>query len=170
MNKKFLKNTLFITIVLLIAFASRQFIIGIEKTVNKEDKGWMEGKDYAPMVADDNPALQFFREKFPEREVVLACEEDITDDQLQDLLVIYRENEHTRLVALIAQDDGDWYISPEIPAPVENQKIRFKNIDKEAEMEFIISGEKEGAVGYAVFRMIDGEIKDLFGEGMEDCC
>ncbi|HHU33213.1 MAG: Cys-Cys-COOH (seleno)protein SaoC [Zhaonellaceae bacterium] len=170
MNKKFLKNTLFITIVLLIAFASRQFIIGIEKTVNKEDKGWMEGKDYAPMVADDNPALQFFREKFPEREVVLACEEDITDDQLQDLLVIYRENEHTRLVVLIAQDDGDWYISPEIPAPVENQKIRFKNIDKEAEMEFIISGEKEGAVGYAVFRMIDGEIKDLFGEGMEDCC
>jgi hypothetical protein len=170
MNKKFLKNTLFITIVLLIAFASRQFIIGIEKTVNKEDKGWMEGKDYAPMVADDNPALQFFREKFPEREVVLACEEDITDDQLQDLLVIYRENEHTRLVVLIAQDDGDWYISPEIPAPVENQKIRFKNINKEAEMEFIISGEKEGAVGYAVFRMIDGEIKDLFGEGMEDCC
>ena len=155
---------------MLIAFASRQFIIGIEKTVNKEDKGWMEGKDYAPMVADDNPALQFFREKFPEREVVLACEEDITDDQLQDLLVIYRENEHTRLVVLIAQDDGDWYISPEIPAPVENQKIRFKNIDKEAEMEFIISGEKEGAVGYAVFRMIDGEIKDLFGEGMEDCC
>lgn len=37
-------------------------------------------------------------------------------------------------------------------------------------MEFLITGDKNGEVGYAVFRIIDGQITDLFGEGMEDCC
>lgn len=48
--------------------------------------------------------------------------------------------------------------------------IQFKNIDEEAEMEFIVSGEKDGAAGYAIYRMIDGQPMDLFGDGMEDCC
>ena len=42
--------------------------------------------------------------------------------------------------------------------------------DKEGEIEIIITGEKKGAVGYAIYRMIDGQPVDLFGEGMEDCC
>ena len=37
-------------------------------------------------------------------------------------------------------------------------------------MEFIVSGEKNGAAGYAIYRMIDGAPVDLFGDGMEDCC
>ena len=44
------------------------------------------------------------------------------------------------------------------------------SIDKEGEIEIIITGEKKGAVGYAIYRMIDGQPVDLFGEGMEDCC
>ena len=61
-------------------------------------------------------------------------------------------------------------MSPKPPATIENQKIQFKNIDKEGEIEIIVTGEKKGAVGYAIYRMIDGEMVDLFGEGMEDCC
>ncbi|MCR6546502.1 Cys-Cys-COOH (seleno)protein SaoC [Dehalobacterium formicoaceticum] len=172
MNNKFLKNILSIIIVVAVAFAAKQYLEAREERKYQDQTAWMggEGKDFAVMVPEDNRALQYFKEEFPAREVILACAEDITDDQLQDLLVIYRENEHTRLAALIDKGEGHWYISPEIPAPIENQTIRFKNIDKEAEMEFIITGEKEGAVGYAVYRMIDGEIKDLFGEGMADCC
>jgi len=38
-------------------------------------------------------------------------------------------------------------------------------------MEVIVSGSKDGNFGYAIFRLIDDTIfKDLFGEGMEDCC
>jgi len=169
MNRKFLKGTLSIIFVLTVAFAARQYLNAREEAKYNEPT-WMRGKEFAAMVSEDNLTLQYFRDKFPEREVLLACEEDITGDKLMDLLVIYRENGNTRLVAVCGSGGGNWYISPEIPAPIENQTIRFKNIDNEAEMEFIISGEKKGAFGYAVYRLIEGEIKDLFGEGMEDCC
>ena len=43
-------------------------------------------------------------------------------------------------------------------------------MDKEPELEFLITGEKDGQVGYAVYRIMDGAIVDLYGEGMEDCC
>ena len=74
---------------------------------------------------------------------------------------------------IVVTDKGDstnYDFSDPIAAPVENQKIQFKNIDKEGEIEIIITGEKKGAVGYAIYRMIDGQPVDLFGEGMEDCC
>ena len=92
----------------------------------------------------------------------------------KDLLIIYKENSEeegkiTRLVIAVAQENGCTYTEP-IPAPIDNQGIQFKNIDEENEMEFIVSGEKNGAAGYAIYRMIDGAPVDLFGDGMEDCC
>lgn len=127
--------------------------------------------DYAEMVREDQVLLQAFQEKFEGAEVLLACEEDVTDDGLKDLVVIYRMDELTRTVVVTNCQDGKNYdFSEPIPGPIENQKIQFKNIDKEGEIEIIITGEKKGAVGYAIYRMIDGEPVDLFGEGMEDCC
>jgi len=139
-----------IIIVLTIAFAARQYL-NVKEEARKNEPTWMRDKEFAAMASEDNIALQYFREKYPERAVLLACEEDINDDKLVDLLIIYKENVDTRLVAVCNTGDGNWYISPEIPAPIENQTIRFKNIDNEAEMEFIVSGEKKGAVGYTVF-------------------
>lgn len=159
-----------IIVAVIVAFGAKLYFDKKEELKKEEQALGNREKVFAPMAAEDNAILQYFKEKFPERKVILACEEDITDDQLKDLLVIYKENDLTRIIAICDNGDDTYYISPEVPAPVENQTIRYKNIDKEAEIEFIISGEKKGAVGYAIYRMIDGEIKDLFGENMEDCC
>lgn len=127
--------------------------------------------DYAENVDEDNAILKVFEKQFPDAAVILACEEDITNDGLKDLVVIYKMEDLTRTVIAADSGDGETYqFSEPVPAPVENQKIQFKNIDKEGEIEVIITGEKKGAVGYAIYRMIDGQPVDLFGEGMEDCC
>ena len=65
--------------------------------------------------------------------------------------MIYTEKELTRTVAVIDSGDGVKFIifTTPIPGPIENQKIQFKNIDKEGEIEIIVTGEKKGAVGYA---------------------
>lgn len=143
-----------------------------EQTITSE--GVQESRrnvDYAEMVSEDNIILQAFREAFPGAEVLLACEEDVTNDGRKDLVVIYRMEDLTRTVVVTDSGDGEHYnYSEPIPGPIENQKIQFKNIDKEGEIEIIITGEKKGAVGYAIYRMVDGEPVDLFGEGMEDCC
>ena len=44
------------------------------------------------MVEDDHPILTKFKSEYPDRKVVLACEEDVTNDQKKDLLIIYKEN------------------------------------------------------------------------------
>lgn len=131
----------------------------------------MRETNYAQSVSEDDDILQVFKKAFPDAEVLLACREDVTDDGLDDLVVICKTEEGNRTIVVTDSGDSTNYnFSDPIPAPVENQKIQFKNIDKEGEIEIIITGEKKGAVGYAIYRMIDGQPVDLFGEGMEDCC
>lgn len=127
--------------------------------------------DYAESVGEDNKILGAFLKYMPDAKVEIACEEDVTDDGCKDLVVIYKKDGLTRTVIAVDSGDGvNYEFTEPIPGPIENQKIQFKNIDKEGEIEFIITGEKNGAVGYAIYRMIDGVPTDLFGEGMEDCC
>ncbi|WP_312906352.1 Cys-Cys-COOH (seleno)protein SaoC [Tissierella praeacuta] len=119
----------------------------------------------------DNELLLHFKENFPDNEVIKCGYEDLNGDGIKDLLIIYnvsrRKNE-----MLVVIDYGDGYkFSESTPAPLDNQKIEFKDIDKTPPMEVIVSGSKDGNFGYAIFRLIDDTIfKDLFGEGMEDCC
>ncbi len=37
-------------------------------------------------------------------------------------------------------------------------------------MEVIVSGSKNGNVGYAIYRLEGNEMIDLFGQDMESCC
>ena len=151
-------------------FFLRQYIYALEE--ERQSQG-SNGLEYAPSVSTDHPALQYFETANPGRDIFLACEEDLTDDGLKDLVVVYHNPEEGRLnwmVALLNQGDGTYVITHPTRAPIENQAIRFFNMDKEGEMEFVITGEKDGEVGYAIYRIIDGELIDLFGEDMEDCC
>lgn len=176
--KKFSKSILG-KCILIVAVLAAAFIIHNmleerqeQKQVTKEGTQKSQREtDYAEPADEDNKILKAFQNQFPDAAVLLACEEDVTDDGLKDMVVICKMEDLTRTVVAIDSGDGENYnFSTPIPAPVENQRIQFKNIDKEAEIEIIITGEKKGAVGYAIYRMIDGEPVDLFGEGMEDCC
>jgi hypothetical protein len=87
------------------------------------------------------------------------------------LIVIFDNDKGKKqMCAVIAKENEKHQFTDPIPAPAENQKIQFKDIDEKDELEFIVSGSKNGSVGYAIYRIIDGQIINLFGEGMEDCC
>ncbi|MEG0108867.1 MAG: Cys-Cys-COOH (seleno)protein SaoC [Lachnospiraceae bacterium] len=166
--KKPVGKILLLAIVLIVAFQIKLFLDerGSEKAALE-----MRNANYAPNVSQTNKMLQDFREKHKKAEVVLACEEDITDDGLKDLVVIYQEKKQVRMVTIVDPGQENTYLySKPVPGPKENQKIQFRNIDQEGVIEFIVSGEKKGAAGYAIYRIIEGEPVDLFGEGMEDCC
>lgn len=179
MAEKKEKKPVWIKIVLIVIVVVAAFAVNSTLEKKQQENAADVGKagaigrqaKYAENVEEDHPILQVFQKEFPDAEVLLACEEDVTNDGRKDLVVIYRKDNLTRTVVVSDSGDGVRYaFSEPIPAPVENQKIQFKNIDKENEIEIIITGEKKGAVGYAIYRMIDGQPADLFGEGMEDCC
>lgn len=199
MKKSFFKSTgakvLTIVLVVLAGFLIRGRLDGLyEKQQTRQGAGevnvYSDGERvgrslvYAENVPEENQILQVFRAWQPEADVLVACEEDLTDDGLKDLVVIYAtaeddehvgsenlgKHKHIRLTVAIDSGDGvNYEFTDPIPAPVENQKIQFQNIDKKEETEFVLQGQKDNKVGYGIYRVVAGETVNLFGEGMEDC-
>lgn len=137
--------------------------------LSERERHSAEKAGFAPMVSERDPLLLEFQKRYPERSVILACGEDITGDGRRDLVVISGEEE--RIESIVLYWEGEELRETEaVPAPRENQKIKFFDMDRIAPLETLITGEKNGKLGYAVYRIIDGSFKDLFGEGMKDCC
>lgn len=168
MNKKkirLLLNVLLILLAIVLLAGLRQYL-----AVREEEAAQENGVPYVEMVAEDHPLLEEFRLRHPERTILLACSESITRDDVPDLVVISQLGDDISTIALYNGADGVLLETPPIPAPRENQHIRFFNMDNLGEIETLITGEKNGQVGYAIYRIMDGEMINLFGEGMEDCC
>lgn len=140
--------------------------------------------DYAENVPEDNKILMKFKELYPDAKILVACEEDLTDDGCKDLVLVvnnphkddyssgtqFTDGGYIRLCVMVDTGDGENYECSElIPAPVENQRIKFQNIDEQEEIEFILQGQKGSKVGYGIFRVMEGEPISLFDQGMEEC-
>lgn len=104
------------------------------------------------------------------QEIIMAEKCDLNMDKKEDAVIIYRENKSQNFMVVVVTDGESYYITEPVKAPLEKQSIKFKNIDEKNEMEVIVSGEKNGNLGYAIFRIEDRKFKDIFAEGMESCC
>ncbi|MBM6991139.1 MAG: hypothetical protein I3I98_07060 [Mobilibacterium timonense] len=127
---------------------------------------------YARMVSDSNPLLEQFRKDHSGRNVILACSDDINADDKMDLVVIVKgkkSSDQNQTIVMVSDGMGYFYTDP-VPAPKENQKIKFTNIDKDDDKEVMITGDKNGQVGYALFKVRGKKFRDLYGENMKDCC
>lgn len=116
----------------------------------------------------EDKLFNLFTDKYKECIPITCKKGDVTNDGLEDLIIIYKSGENIRMRVLI--DGKEVIFTEEVPAPIENQTIEFKDIDNKNEVEFIVKGSKRSNIGYAIYRIIDNEIKDLFGEGMNECC
>ena len=77
--------------------------------------------DYAENVEEDNKILLEFQRLYPEAKVLVACQEDLTDDGRDDLVVVFHhpvqdgysaatelvDGGHIRLVVLTDSGDGE---------------------------------------------------------------
>jgi len=129
------------------------------------------GREYAPMVEEDHPLYQRYIAEHPEQKIFLACVGDLTNDGVDELVVIYLAGKDGSCeTVVLVNENGTYYETPPTPAPREYQKMRFFNMDKKDVLELLVTGSKDGEVGYAIYRIIDRELINFFGEGMEDCC
>lgn len=114
--------------------------------------------------------LRSFVEIHPCFEILKYAQADLNNDGQEDLIVIYQVTKGQNKMCVLLHHGTDLVESNSVPAPVSDQLIQFKNIDNKPPLEFILQGRKGSKVGYAIFRIEDGTLMDLFGEGMEDCC
>ncbi len=120
----------------------------------------------------DRAVKEAFEAAQPTGELFLAESEDLDADDIPDYLLFYTEPSQQKnfMVALVKTADG-FRITEPVPAPIDDVKVQFKNIDDKDRMEFIVSGAKNGNYGYAIFRLEeDFSLRDLFNEDMENCC
>lgn len=150
------KKTLFFLVIFLVGFLLFQYGKKLEQ-------------DKRINVAEDHPMMVYFSEINPF--TVQAAEiEDLTDDGKEDLLVIWRDTiEDFNYMAVVTEENRRLGLTEKEKAPYENLSIEFKNIDKEGVMEFIVSGSRLGNYGYGIYRVEDGAVVNIFGEGLEDC-
>lgn len=121
-------------------------------------------------IEENDPYFMYFKEQEPDKKILLCIKEDLDEDKVQDLIIIYKEDASKNHLVVIRNIDDSYLSTIPILAPIDNQKITFKDIDEKAPLEFIVSGSKNGKYGYAIYRLEDNQLLDLFGEGMEDCC
>ncbi|MCT4508292.1 MAG: Cys-Cys-COOH protein SaoC [Tepidibacter sp.] len=152
MTKKIILNIVFIIMTLM--------ILGGCSEIKESDIG----------VKEDNPLLNYFEQLNPDNKVIKCAYEDIDNNNTKDLVVIYNVSRNKNKMKIVIDKDGKYEFTDEVDAPRENQTIKFKNIDDKDQIEIIVSGSKNGAVGYAIFRVVDMKIINLFGQDMEDCC
>lgn len=137
---------------------------------NKNLPAQGDQKDYNPAVLQENKMMRSFAEKHPHHVILKYAQADLDNNGLEDLIVIYQVTKGQNEMCVVLQRGADCIESNSVPAPVSDQLIQFKDIDSKPPLEFIVQGRKGPKVGYAIFRVEDGKLEDLFGQGMEDCC
>lgn len=127
-------------------------------------------KDFTPAVLADNGLLQRFCTGHPGRPVLKYAQADLDNDGKEDLVVIYRLGGEKNQMCVLRHEGAKIVETNAVPAPVSDQMIQFRDIDEKPPLEFILQGRKGARVGYAIFRIDQGVLTDLFGEGMPECC
>ncbi len=127
-------------------------------------------KNYNPAVLQENRMMHSFAEQHPGLAILKYAQADLDNDGMEDLIVIYQIAKDRNEMCVILHTGEGFVESNSVPAPVSDQLIQFRDIDSKPPLEFILQGRKGSKVGYAIFRIEDGKLADLFGQGMEDCC
>jgi len=127
-------------------------------------------KETNKIIDTEHVLYEHFLAAYGDKKPLLTGVNDINNDGREDLIVIYQDTSVTNKMVAIWEEEGKVAISEPTPAPVENCRLEWRNIDDKAPIELIISGSKGVNVGYAIYRWENGSFVDLFGEGMENCC
>ncbi len=113
---------------------------------------------------------EHFLAAYGDKQPLLTGVNDLNNDGREDLIVIYQDTALTNKMIAIWEEDATVAVSEPTPAPVENCRLEWRDIDDQPPIELIVSGSKGVNVGYAIYRWENGDFINLFGSGMEDCC
>ncbi len=84
-------------------------------------------------------------------------------------MIIYRTGDKYFMVAALDLPGG-FQVTDPVAAPVSDQQITVGNVENKNPNEIIVSGQKDGAYGYAIFALDKNQLLKLYDGGMDQCC
>ena len=132
--------------------------------------GEHQGEEMPVTIDTEHVLYAHFLAAYGDKKPLLTGVNDINNDGQDDLIVIYKDTSVTNKMIAIWEEEGRTVVSEPTPAPVENYRLEWRDIDDKPPIELIVSGSKGANMGYAIYRWQEGEFVNLFGEGMEGCC
>ena len=127
-------------------------------------------QEESAIIDTDHVLYKHFSASYEDKTPLLTGVNDINNDGREDLIVIYQDTADTNKMVAIWEEEGNVITSEPTPAPQENYRLEWRDIDKKPPTELVVSGSKGVNVGYAIYRWENGDFLNLFGDGMEDCC
>jgi hypothetical protein len=111
----------------------------------------------------------YWQQKFPQYHLVKWAPGFLDGDDQEDAVIIYRSGDKCFMVAVLDLTGG-WQVTGPVAAPVSDQQITVGNVEDKNPNEIIVSGQKNGAYGYAMFVLDKNQLLKLYDEGMDQCC
>jgi hypothetical protein len=123
----------------------------------------------ATMDTTPSPAVVYWQQKFPQYQLVKWAPGFLSGDDQEDAVIIYRTGTRCYMVAVI-NPSGGFQVTEPVVAPVSDQQITIGDVEDKNTNEIIVSGEKNGTYGYAIFALDKNQLIKLYDGGMDQCC
>ena len=114
-------------------------------------------------------AVVYWQQKFPQYQFVKWAPGFLNGDDREDAVIIYRTGDKYFMVAALDLPGG-FQVTDPVAAPVSDQQITVGNVEDKNPNEIIVSGQKDGAYGYAIFALDKNQLLKLYDGGMDQCC
>jgi hypothetical protein len=125
-----------------------------------------------PPISDTGappPAVGYWRQQFPQYQLVKWTPGFLNGDDQEDAVIIYRTGDKCFMVAVLPQS-GSFQVTAPVPAPVSDQQIVVGNVENNTPNEIIVSGQKDGTYGYGIFCLNKNQLLEVYDAGMDQCC
>lgn len=120
-------------------------------------------------MLQETAALEYWR-GYNQYSSVIWIEADLDNDSRPDTVLIYREGEDKCMMCAVLNTAQGYVVTESTRAPLENQILQSRDIDERPPVEIMVSGSKNSKFGYAIFRLENNQLIDLFAENMNECC
>ena len=121
-------------------------------------------------TATPPPAVTYWQQKFPQYQLVKWAPGFLAGDDQEDAVIIYRSGTKCFMVAALTLPGGGFQITDRVAAPVSDQQITVGDVEDKNPNEIIVSGQKDGTYGYAIFVLDKNRLLTLYSAGMDQCC
>ncbi len=121
-------------------------------------------------TATPPPAVAYWQQKFPQYQLVTWAPGYLNGDDQEDAVIIYRSGAKCSMVAVTNLPNSGFQVTDPVAAPVSDQQITIGDVENKNPNEIIVSGQKNGAYGYAIFVLDKNRLLNLYSAGMDQCC